>query len=58
MIERRGFISDSEVREVSRRPVLEERHTILLDVTWSRYSDRQKFRPQGLFEVKREAWES
>jgi N-methylhydantoinase B len=50
MIERYEFIPDSGGAGEHRGGLSLRRDTrFLTDVTWARYSDRQKFRPQGLF---------
>jgi len=50
MIERYGFIPDSGGAGKYRGGLSLRRDIrFFTDVTWSRYSDRQKFRPQGLF---------
>ena len=50
MIERYEFIPDSGGAGEHRGGLSLRRDTrFLTDVTWARYSDRQKFKPQGLF---------
>jgi N-methylhydantoinase B len=50
MIERYGFIPDSGGAGKHRGGLSLRRDIrFLTDVTWARYSDRQKFEPQGLF---------
>lgn len=50
MIERYGFIPDSAGGGKYRGGLSLRRDTrFFTDVTWARYSDRQKFAPQGLF---------